>query len=134
MSLEQFMNEAISPWLRDEGPENDIVLSSRIRLARNFQDHIFPTVGEIQELSQITDFFQKEFQSTSFQEYKVFDLISMSDLSHIEMSVLVGKYLISAYLVRANWGAAVMSAKEHVSIMITEEDHMRIRLYYRGFQ
>lgn len=54
MSLEQFMNDAISPWLRDEGPENDIVLSSRIRLARNFQDHIFPTIGDVQELTKIT--------------------------------------------------------------------------------
>jgi len=134
MSLEQFMNEAISPWLRDEGPENDIVLSSRIRLARNFQDHIFPTVGEIQELSQITDFFQKEFQSTSFQGYKDFDLISMSDLSHIEKSVLVEKYLISPYLVRANSGAALMSANEQVSIMINEEDHIRMQLYFPGFQ
>ncbi len=134
MSLEQFMNEAISPWLRDEGPENDIVLSSRIRLARNFQDHIFPTVGEIQELSQITDFFQKEFQSTSFQRYKDFDLISMSDLSHIEKSVLVEKYLISPYLVKANSGAALMSSNEQVSIMINEEDHIRMQLYFPGFQ
>lgn len=134
MSLEQFMNEAISPWLRDEGPENDIVLSSRIRLARNFQDHTFPTVGEIQELSQITDFFQKEFQSTSFQGYKDFDLISMSDLSHIEKSVLVEKYLISPYLVKANSGAALMSSNEQVSIMINEEDHIRMQLYFPGFQ
>jgi len=134
MSLEQFMNDAISPWLRDEGPENDIVLSSRIRLARNFQDYIFPTIGDVQELTKITDFFQKEFQATSFKAYKNFDLIYMNDLTHIEKSVLVEKYLISPYLVKANAGAALMSANEQVSIMVNEEDHVRMQLYFPGLQ
>src|SRR5699024_2757966 len=134
MSLEQFMNDAISPWLRDKGPENDIVLSSRIRLARNFQDHIFPTIGDVQELTKITDFFKKEFQATSFQSYKDFDLIYMNDLTHIEKSVLVEKYLISPYLAKANSGAALMSANEQVSIMINEEDHVRMQLYFPGLQ
>ena len=42
MSLQQFMNEAISPWMNQEGPDSDIVMSSRIRLARNFSHYPFP--------------------------------------------------------------------------------------------
>ncbi len=42
MTLENFINEAISPWMREKGPENDIVLSTRIRLARNLKKEKFP--------------------------------------------------------------------------------------------
>lgn len=38
MSLDKIMNEAISPWMKGDGPDSDIVLSSRIRLARNFKN------------------------------------------------------------------------------------------------
>lgn len=38
MSLDRIMNEAISPWMKGDGPDSDIVLSSRIRLARNFKN------------------------------------------------------------------------------------------------
>ena len=35
MSLDRFLNQAVSSWMSEEGPDSDIVLSSRIRLARN---------------------------------------------------------------------------------------------------
>jgi len=134
VSLEQFMNEAISPWMREEGPDNDIVLSSRIRLARNFRDYIFPTIGEVEELTKVTDFFKEKFQASSFQTYKTFDLIYMNNLSQIEKRVLVEKHLISPNLVKSNAGAVLMSENEQVSIMLNEEDHIRMQLYFPGFQ
>lgn len=42
MSLENFMSDAISPWMKENGPDCDIVMSSRIRLARNFENRTFP--------------------------------------------------------------------------------------------
>lgn len=44
MSLERFLNQAVSSWMSEEGPDSDIVLSSRIRLARNFDAYKFPTL------------------------------------------------------------------------------------------
>ena len=41
MSLHSFFSEAISPWMKTEGPEGDIVLSSRVRPARNLRDFFF---------------------------------------------------------------------------------------------
>lgn len=134
MSLEQFMNEAISPWMRDEGPENDIVLSSRVRLARNFADHIFPTIGETGELTKITDLFKEEFHGASFESYKNLNLIYMNGLSDVEKRVLVEKHLISPNLAKAKAGAVLMSENEQVSIMLNEEDHLRMQLYFPGFQ
>lgn len=134
MSLENFMNDAISPWMREEGPNNDIVLSSRIRLARNFNQHIFPTLKKEEELIKITDFFQEEYHGSSFQTYKNFDLIYMRDLSEIKKRALVEKHLISPNLVNENMGAVLMSENEQASIMLNEEDHIRMQLYFPGLQ
>lgn len=134
MSLEQFMNEAISPWMREGGPENEIVLSTRIRLARNFQDEIFPIIADEKDLMQVSNFFKENYNQTSFRNYGNFELIEISHLSHIEKRVLVEKHLISPYLAKARAAAALVSKNEQVSVMINEEDHIRMQLYFPGFQ
>ncbi|WP_284140987.1 protein arginine kinase [Virgibacillus sp. LDC-1] len=134
MTLQHFMNEAISPWMRQDGPDSDIVLSSRIRLARNFSDYVFPIVADAQELDEIRNFFQA-YAHRSFQEYEDFEFISIRDLTAIEKRVLVEKHLISPLLVKnASSAAALISKNEQVSVMINEEDHLRVQLYYPGLQ
>ncbi|MBO1005154.1 protein arginine kinase [Pseudogracilibacillus auburnensis] len=134
MSLEQFMNDAISPWMRETGPENDIVLSTRIRLARNFQDEIFPIIADEKDLMKINHFFKQNYEHASFRQYEDLELIDIHDLSHIEKRVLVEKHLISPYLTKARSAAALVSKNEQVSVMINEEDHIRVQLYFPGFQ
>lgn len=134
MSLEQFMNEAISPWMRKVGPENDIVLSTRIRLARNFQNVVFPIIADEKDLRKVSTHFKDHYMGTSFGEYGEFELIEIGDLSHIEKSVLVEKHLISPYLTKARAASVLVSNNEQVSIMINEEDHIRMQLYFPGFQ
>ncbi len=134
MSLEQFMNEAISPWMREGGPENEIVLSTRIRLARNFQDEVFPIIADEKDLLHVNNFFKENYHQSSFRNYGNFELIEISDLSHIEKRVLVEKHLISPYLAKARAAAALVSENEQVSVMINEEDHIRMQLYFPGFQ
>src|SRR5690625_4078281 len=133
MSLEQFMNDAISPWMRESGPENDIVLSTRIRLARNFQDEIFPIIAEEKDLTRISGFFKQNYEHMTFRQYESLELIDINELSHIEKRVLVEKHLISPYLAKARSAAALVSKNEQVSVMVNEEDHIRIQLYFPGF-
>jgi len=135
MSLERVMNEAISPWMKEEGPDSDIVLSSRIRLARNFEQVPFPIVAKQEDLNGITEYFQQEYAHHSFESYKDFEFIQMKDLKDIEKRVLVEKHLISPHLSEhANVGGVLISENEQVSIMVNEEDHMRIQLYVPGYQ
>src|SRR5690625_3769710 len=134
MSLEKFMNDAISPWMREEGPENDIVLSTRIRLARNFQDEIFPIIADEKDLVKINYYFKQNYNHASFRDYENFEIIDINELSHIEKRVLVEKHLISPYLAKARSAAALVSENEQVSVMINEEDHIRMQLYFPGFQ
>lgn len=135
MTLQHFMKEAISPWMRSDGPDNDIVLSSRIRLARNFADAVYPIIAENEELEQIVQFFKKEYEHQSFQEYEDFQFVPMRDLNAIEKRVLVEKHLISPHLAKhSDTAASLISKSEQVSVMINEEDHIRIQLYFPGFQ
>lgn len=134
MSLEQFMNEAISPWMRNEGPDNDIVISSRIRLARNFNDYHFPTMRKEEELLNVTNFFQDNFHDTSVATYKDFNLLYMKNLSEVKKRVLVEKHLISPNLTRESIGAVLLAENEQVSIMLNEEDHIRMQMYLPGLQ
>lgn len=134
MSLASFMNNALSPWMREKGPENDIVLSSRIRFARNFQDKIFPTIAEEKQLQVVKSYLQEHFADTSFRAFEDIEFIDMSKLSHIEKRVLVEKHLISPYLTKSRASASLVSKDEKLSIMVNEEDHIRIQLYLPGFQ
>ncbi|ASN03708.1 protein arginine kinase [Virgibacillus necropolis] len=135
MTLQQFMNEAISPWMRCDGPDSDIVLSSRIRLARNFAHAAYPIIAEKEELGKIKEFIKKEYEHQSFQEYEDFQFVPMRDLSATEKRVLVEKHLISPHLAKhADTAASLISKSEQVSVMVNEEDHIRIQLYFPGFQ
>ncbi|MEC5425612.1 protein arginine kinase [Virgibacillus sp. C22-A2] len=135
MTLQHFMNDAISPWMREEGPDSDIVLSSRIRLARNFADVSYPILAEVEKLEDIRGFFEKEYENKSFHEYKDFAFLKVKNLTAVEKRVLVEKHLISPHLAKhAQTAAALISSNEQVSVMINEEDHIRIQLYFPGFQ
>ncbi|WP_226038402.1 protein arginine kinase [Aquibacillus saliphilus] len=135
MSLQQFMNEAISPWMKDEGPDSDIVMSSRIRLARNFDQTPFPIIAENEDLEKILDFFNQEYHQQSFKNYHDLEFVRMSDLKPIEKRVLVEKHLISPHLAEnGKLGGALISKSEQVSVMVNEEDHIRFQLYFPGFQ
>nr|WP_026680208.1 protein arginine kinase [Priestia megaterium] len=135
MTLQQFMNKAISPWMREEGPDSDIVLSSRIRLARNFANIAYPILAEPNQLEEIRNFFKVKYENQSFSEYKNISFISIRDLSAVEKRVLVEKHLISPLLAKHSESAATLiSENEQVSLMINEEDHIRLQLYFPGFQ
>jgi len=135
MSLEKFLNTAVSSWMSQEGPDSDIVLSSRIRLARNIQDFQFPTVFTNEEAQEIVDLFEKTFAHKSYVPFGKFELLKMNELQPIEKRVLVEKHLISPHLAEdCAFGACLLSENEEVSIMINEEDHIRIQCLFPGLQ
>lgn len=134
MSLEQFMNDAISPWMRDIGPENDIVLSTRIRLARNFQEEKFPAIADDASLKNVATYMENHYDEQSFSSYENLSFIHMDQLTDIEKRVLVEKHLISPNLTKAPYSGVLLSHNEQLSIMVNEEDHLRIQLYFPGFQ
>ncbi|GAA0596795.1 protein arginine kinase [Virgibacillus siamensis] len=135
MTLQHFMNEAISPWMREEGPDSDIVLSSRIRLARNFASYAYPVLSKEDNLNQISTFMEEQYAHQTFQDYEDFEFIPLKNLTAVQKRVLVEKHLISPHLAEHDSTSAVLISKnEQVSIMVNEEDHMRVQLYFPGLQ
>ncbi|HEK9103186.1 protein arginine kinase [Bacillus pfraonensis] len=134
MSLDRIMNEAISPWMRGDGPDSDIVLSSRIRLARNLKDYHFPIMQTDEEAKQITNLFQKKFVNQKVKSFGNFELLKMDELKPLQRRVLVEKHLISPNLAGTEFGACLLSENEHISVMLNEEDHVRIQCLFSGLQ
>lgn len=135
MNEHLFFQRALSPWMNEEGPDSDIVLSSRIRLARNMKKYPFPTVFTNEEAMQIVQLFERLFLQKSFDHIGPFFLLKMNELQSIEKRVLVEKHLISPHLAEdCTFGACLLSEQEEASIMINEEDHIRIQCLFAGFQ
>lgn len=134
MTLDKFLSNAISSWMSQDGPDSDIVLSSRIRLARNFKDHYFPTISSPEQakeiITEVTEIFNKIKKDHSY-----IDLLKMDDLQPLQKRVLVEKHLISPNLAdESSHGAVILTEDEDVSIMINEEDHIRIQCLFPGLQ
>ncbi|WP_043931609.1 protein arginine kinase [Bacillus sp. EB01] len=134
MSLENFLSNAVSSWMNEDGPDSDIVLSSRIRLARNLSDYKFPTMLSNEEGNEIIKRFESMIPSSPTRLGRM-ELLNMQDINPLQKRVLVEKHLISPNLAEDSpYGACVLSENEEVSIMINEEDHIRIQCLFPGFQ
>jgi protein arginine kinase len=135
VSLEQFLNNAISPWMSKEGPDSDIVLSSRIRLARNFKDYKFPTLYSPDEAREIVSKMEDIIYTSGFNHYGSMELLKIDEMQPLQKRVLVEKHLISPQLAEESpYGACLLTENEEVSIMLNEEDHVRIQCLFPGLQ
>lgn len=136
MALKRFINNAVSEWMKGKGPHSDIVISSRVRIARNFGDLPFPMLATSSQASESIERVGRAFRSMEqTAELAGSELIRMDDLTSLEQRVLVEKHLISPMLAKeSRHGAVILSGNEAVSIMINEEDHLRIQCLFPGLQ
>lgn len=134
MDMDRFLKNQVTSWMESAGEHADIVMSTRIRLARNLEDYKFPlafTEDEAHKIEQMVsgillDHDPEEYQFTSYQ---------MKQLDPLDKQVLIEKHLISPSLIDAKHeSAAVVSEDESLSIMINEEDHLRIQCILPGLQ
>lgn len=135
MSLQNFINRASSEWMKGEGPDADIVISSRVRIARNLQSSPFPMLATNQQSKQVLEQIKNCLSERKFDQVGKLTFIPLTEPNELEKRVLVEKHLISPSLAEeAKNGAVIISDNESVSIMINEEDHLRIQCLYPGFQ
>lgn len=135
MSLQKFIKSAVSEWMSGEGPESDVVISSRVRIARNISRLPFPLLAKDEQAKQVIDQVREVAGEDPFKELGKFDLIYMDDLTGLQKRVLVEKHLISPNLAeKSRNGAVLLKDTESVSIMVNEEDHLRVQCLFPGFQ
>ena len=120
-------------WLRGEGPHHQIVISSRVRFARNLRDRAFPGWAKKAERTAILDLIRPRVEELAEMEDSFSELLQ--DLSALEKQVLVERHLISReHAAKGVGSAVVMNRRQTLSIMINEEDHLRMQSIRSGLQ
>lgn len=120
-------------WLKPIGKVEDIVLSSRIRLARNIKNTPFPHKLNEEEGKTVVNTIEKAMgnfskNEDSFKKFYLWNLTQLESRSYFE------KHLIS-YKLLSNYDKAafILDKDETISLLINEEDHIRIQCITSGF-
>lgn len=120
-------------WLRGEGPHHQVVISSRVRLARNLRNRAFPGWAKKAERTAVLDSIKPRVEELTEMQDSFSE--SLQDLSALEKQVLVERHLISREHAAKGVGSAViMNRRQTLSIMINEEDHLRMQSIRSGLQ
>ena len=110
-----------------------IVLMTRIRLARNLAGQPFPGWAKPAQREAVLDMCRQAVGAA--QPLKKGLAVSVSDLTELEKQILVERHLISRELSGSKQGSGVLISKDQAfSIMVNEEDHLRIQVLRAGFQ
>ena len=119
-------------WYEKSGAEGDVIISTRIRLARNLRTCPFPSRMNAEDRERVISTVQKAIETSPIANE--FVLYRLKDLSQITRVSLVERHLVSPEFISHPEGRAVLLMKdESVSIMVNEEDHLRIQVMCEGF-
>src|SRR5690625_3312862 len=133
MSLKEIINRPVSEWMKGVGPDRDVALGSRIRLARNLSRIPFPGVANDEQLGDVVGQVRSAVEQSP--ELRELNFVTMGSLSALERHLLVERHLISPRHTRAvKHKAVALRGDEVVSVMINEEDHVRIQVLMPGLQ
>ena len=125
----------MSKNFKEKELESDIVISSRVRMARNIESVSFPHYLDKEESKNIIDKVYNTITKGHLCIQNEFKLIKMDEIDLIERSNYVERHLISPALAKnVSGGAFLINNEETISIMINEEDHIRIQCLYPGLQ
>lgn len=135
MSADDILNRTYVSWMdAARGPQSDIVISSRIRLARNLRMIPFPHLMDretgIATLAEI----QTAWKNSSNENLRKMNLIAFDKVSALDREILVEKHLISPEHARFDdpYRGVIVDDDGALAIMINEEDHLRIQCLLPG--
>jgi len=119
-------------WFCGQGKEANIVISSRIRLARNLRDMPFPGTATPEELSRVVQKVYEAAHHVPVLGRAVF--LDLQQLDDLDRKFLVERRLISPVFAESRHPAMVgVGEHELLSLMVNEEDHLRLQSIQPGF-
>lgn len=115
-------------WLSADAPESDVVVSTRVRLARNLSDVPFPSrIRKESEIERVHEGARDALLvSPQFAYFK------MEDIPELPKRALAERYIISPELMKTRFGGLIKNGDESLSVMILEEDHYRLQSLASG--
>ncbi|MCT4611966.1 MAG: ATP--guanido phosphotransferase [Clostridia bacterium] len=120
----------VTKWYEKRGSDENIIISTRVRLARNLKDYPFPAkMTEKQKEEVIT-----KVRKAAINLEKEFDFIELTDVDKYTKRKMVEKHVITRRLTEddATGSAVLVKTDEEISIMINEDDHIRIQVICPG--
>ncbi len=122
-------------WYKETGPNEDIILSTRVRFARNLPGYKFPSKMTEDEREKLIGEVSDAFFSSNSSFGENFYLIKTKDEAKNKLLTLFEKHLISRELIGNPLPSAVILSKnEDFSLMLLEEDHIRLQILLPGNQ
>lgn len=117
-------------WYLQNGKESDVVVSSRIRLARNLSNFPFITKQTKDTRENLENTIKEIVPSLGYN----LKFVKLQDMDEITKMSLLEKHLVSPNFVmnKENTGAMLINDDENISVMINEEDHLRIQVMTSG--
>lgn len=134
MNLDNYLNQSLCRWMDGTGPHSSVAISSRVRLARNFGDFPFPGRASSAQRDEVEQKVKRWWNKGNLKSLGQTNYISIRDIPENERQALVDKHLASPNLAGQESGAVLTNEDGSVSIMINEEDHLRIQSLLSGLQ
>lgn len=118
-------------WYTEKGEQNNVVISTRIRLARNIDGFVYPWRLDEEGKKQLNAKVRGAVSETLGEGYTFYEMSSFSDLQAVS---LAERHLISAdFASHRDESGLILSDDESVSIMVGEEDHIKLQVMKTGF-
>jgi protein arginine kinase len=126
------LTQTSGEWLRGNGPEADIVVSSRIRLARNLAAFPFANRASAYQKAEIETLLRERIAKLDYEPR--LDYVNVGSLVPLDRQFLVERQLISRELANSDGPRGVaFDPRESISLMVNEEDHLREQVLKSGF-
>ena len=119
-------------WYKNK-ENNDIIVSTRIRLARNLKGFLFPDLIGEKDAEKVVETVVLAVKDSK-DKIGEFNVLKMADTDIVSRQVMMEKHLISSDILRKAESSALVSADEEASVMVLEEDHIRIQVIMSYFQ
>lgn len=118
----------MAKWYLGEGEQSDVVLSTRIRLARNLAEYPFPARLDTKSRIAVNEIVRDAVPAAAGLKY-----IEMKTLTQAQIVSLAERHLISPEFASSTDGRALLlSDSEEISVMLEEEDHIRLQVMKPG--
>lgn len=130
-ALEKFLGTP-GQWLDAKGPHSDIVISTRIRLARNIDGFPFVHWANKKQLQELIKMFKSIVDKNPC--FANSTLLEIEQLNSLIRQFLIERHLISYEHAKGKEKAVLISDKETINIMINEEDHLRVQVFSSGLE
>ena len=121
----------MSKWYLGVGEQSDIVVSTRVRLARNIADYPFPAKLNTKSRTELNNLIKEAVEKDNPFNLR---FIEMKTLARFEAASMAERHIISPeFASDADGRALMLCPEEDISIMLNEEDHIRVQVMKSGF-